>query len=176
MPQKRNPFMAQDIVALASDVRMQAPLALEAMQTEHEADRATSLQIRQATERSCIATGDMLARLNIILRRLTVKPERMRKNLDLTDGLIMGEPVMLALGAKIGRQEAHDVVYDAAQAAATGSQSFLTLLQADERVSSKLSATEITALLDPMAYVGKAPEMALRAAAAGREKAAALRG
>ena len=176
MPQKRNPFMAQDIVALASDVRMQAPLALEAMQTEHEADRATSLQIRQATERSCIATGDMLARLNIILRGLTVKPERMRKNLDLTDGLIMGEPVMLALGTKIGRQEAHDVVYDAAQAAATGSQSFLTLLQADERVSSKLSATEITALLDPMAYVGQAPVMARRAAAAGREKASALRG
>jgi len=84
--------------------------------------------------------------------------------------------VMLALGAKIGRQEAHDVVYDAAQAAATGSVSFLTLLQADERVSSKLSVTEIKALRDPMAYVGQAPEMARRAAAAGRKKAAALRG
>jgi adenylosuccinate lyase len=175
MPQKRNPFMAQDVIALASDVRMQAPLALEAMQTEHEADRATSLQIRQATERSCVATGDLLARLNIILHGLTVKPERMRQNLDLTDGLIMGEPVMLALGAKIGRQEAHDVVYDAAQAAATGSQSFLALLQADERVSSKLSADEIKALLDPVAYVGQAPEMARRAAVVGREKAAALR-
>ncbi len=175
MPQKRNPFMAQDVIALASDVRMQAPLALEAMQTEHEADRATSLQIRQATERSCVATGDLLARLNIILHGLTVKPERMRQNLDLTDGLIMGEPVMLALGAKIGRQEAHDVVYDAAQAAATGSQSFLALLQADERVSSKLSADEIKALLNPVAYVGQAPEMARRAAVVGREKAAALR-
>ena len=175
MPQKRNPFMAQDIIALASDIRMQAPLALEAMQTEHEADRATSLQIRQATERSCIATGDMLARLNIILSGLTVKPERMRKNLDLTDGLIMGEPVMLALGAKIGRQEAHDVVYDAAQAAATGDQSFLALLQADERVSSRLSPEDIKTLLDPMAYVGQAPEMARRAAMVGRAKAAALR-
>lgn len=176
MPQKRNPFMAQDIIALASDVRMQAPLALEAMQTEHEADRATSLQIRQATERSCIATGDMLARLNIILRGLTVKPDRMRANLNLTDGLIMGEPVMLALGAKIGRQEAHDVVYDAAQTAATGAQSFLVLLQADKRVSEKLSDKEISALLDPLAYVGQAPEMARRAAVAGRKAAAALRG
>lgn len=175
MPQKRNPFMAQDIVALASDVRMQAPLALEAMQTEHEADRATSLQIRQATERSCIATGDMLARLNIIIRGLTVKSERMRANLDLTDGLIMGEPVMLALGAKIGRQEAHDVVYDAAQTAATGAQSFLALLQADKRVSEKLNDAEISALLDPLAYVGQAPEMARHAAAAGRKTAAALR-
>ena len=103
-----------------------------------------------------------------------MKPERMRKNLDLTDGLIMGEPVMLALGAKIGRQEAHDVVYDAAQAAATGDQSFLALLQADERVSSRLSPEDIKTLLDPMAYVGQAPEMARRAAMVGRAKAAAL--
>ncbi|NBT43279.1 MAG: adenylosuccinate lyase family protein, partial [Alphaproteobacteria bacterium] len=107
MPQKRNPFMAQDIVALSSEIRMQVPLALEAMQTEHEADRATSLQIRQATERACVATGDMLARMKIIISDLSVKPERMRQNLDLTGGLIMAEPVMLALGSSIGRQEAH---------------------------------------------------------------------
>ena len=41
----------------------------------------------------------------------------MRRNLDLGGGLIMAEAVMLELGAAIGRQHAHDVVYDAAQAA-----------------------------------------------------------
>ncbi len=175
MPQKRNPFMAQDIVALASDVRMQAPLALEAMQTEHEADRATSLQIRQATERSCVATGDMLARMIRLFDGLTVKPERMRRNLDLTTGLIMAEPVMLALGAEIGRQEAHDVVYDAAQAAALGKGDFPDLLAADQRVAAKLSAERIASLLDPEGYVGLSPELARRSAAAGRDAAAKLR-
>lgn len=175
MPQKRNPFMAQDIVALASDVRMQVPLALEAMQTEHEADRATSLQIRQATERAAIATGDLLERLRIVVVGMTVKPERMRANLDLTDGLIMAEPVMLALGVEIGRQEAHDVVYDAAQAAAQGGGRFADLLAADERVAAKLDPAQIGDLLDPMAYVGLSPDLARRAAAAGRGAASRLR-
>ncbi len=170
MPQKRNPFMAQDIVALAADVRMQAPLALEAMQTEHEADRTTSLQIRQATERAAIATGDMLARLLIVTRGLTVKPERMRANLDMTQGLIMAEPIMLALGARIGRQAAHDAVYEAAQAAALGKGDFVDLLA----IAAKLERAEIEALLDPTAYVGLAPELARRAARDGRTAAARL--
>ena len=92
------------------------PLALEAMTTEHEADRTTSLMMDSAEARACIATGDMLARLAEIMRGLRVDPERMRANLDLGGGLIMAEAVMLDLGAAIGRQHAHDVVYDAAQA------------------------------------------------------------
>lgn len=174
MPQKRNPFMAQDIVALASDVRMQVPLALEAMQTEHEADRTTSLQMRQATERAAIATGDLLARMLLVIGGLTVKTERMRANLALTEGLIMAEPVMLALGATIGRQAAHDVVYDAAQATATGGGGFAELLCKDARVSAKLDGAAIQRLLDPLAYTGLAPDLARRAAAAGRQTAERL--
>jgi 3-carboxy-cis,cis-muconate cycloisomerase len=174
MPQKRNPFMAQDIVALSSEIRMQVPLALEAMQTEHEADRATSLQIRQATERACVATGDMFARMKIIISGLSVKPERMRQNLDLTGGLIMAEPVMLALGSSIGRQEAHDIVYDAAQAAALGQKSFADLLAADQRISAKLSKNDIKNLLNPLSYVGLSPELARRAASSARDTAAEL--
>ena len=175
MPQKRNPFMAQDIVALASEIRMQVPLALEAMQTEHEADRATSLQIRQATERACVATGDMLARMNIIIKGLTVKPTRMRENLDLTNGLIMAEPIMLALGSNIGRQLAHDIVYDAAQAAALGKGRFVDLLAGDQRISSSISKQDLEKLLNPLNYVGLSPELARRAALAARKTAAQLK-
>lgn len=175
MPQKRNPFMAQDIVALAADVRMQAPLALEAMQTEHEADRTTSIQIRKATEQAAVATGDLLARMAIVLRGLTVKPDRMRANLEITDGLIMAEPIMLALGAKIGRQAAHDAVYDAAQAAATGAGVFPDLLAADARIAKTLDGAAIRGMLDPSAYVGLSPELARNAAKAGRVAAGQLR-
>ena len=175
MPQKRNPFMAQDIVALASEIRMQVPLALEAMQTEHEADRATSLQIRQATERACVATGDMLARMNIIIKGLTVKPTRMRENLDLTNGLIMAEPIMLALGSNIGRQLAHDIVYDAAQAAALGKGRFVDLLAGDQRISSAISKQDLEKLLNPLNYVGLSPELARRAALSARKTAAQLK-
>src|SRR5438132_3325596 len=58
MPQKRNPKLCQDIIAAAAEVRAAVPLALEAMQTEHEADRTTSLIMESAEAPACIAAGD----------------------------------------------------------------------------------------------------------------------
>jgi len=113
------------------------PLALEAMMTEHEADRTTSVMMDAAEARASVATGDMLARLVEVLRGLRLDPERMRANLDLGGGLIMAEAVMLDLGQAIGRQHAHDVVYDAAMAAAVEHKSFADLLAADPRVLSR---------------------------------------
>ena len=78
MPQKRNPKLCQDIIAAAGRMRAMVPLALEAMQTEHEADRTTSLMIDAAEARAWIATGDMLSRLVEVLRGLRLDPERMR--------------------------------------------------------------------------------------------------
>ena len=99
MPQKRNPKLCQDIIAAAAEVRAMVPLALEAMQTEHEADRTTSLMMDSAEARACIETGDMLAKLGEVMRGLRLDPARMRRNLDLGGGLIMAEAVMLELGA-----------------------------------------------------------------------------
>ena len=176
MPQKRNPKLCQDIIAAAAEVRAMVPLALEAMQTEHEADRTTSLIMDSAESRACIATGDMLARLGEVMRGLKLDPARMRQNLGLGGGLIMAEAVMLDLGATIGRQHAHDVVYDAAQAAAVEGKSFGDLLAADRRVTAHLDAKAITALLDPTAYTGLCADMAREAAGRARQGAAAIGG
>src|SRR5947209_830234 len=168
MPQKRNPKLCQDIIAAAAEVRSCVPIALQAMQTEHEADRTTSLTMDAAEARACIATGDMLSRLVEVLRGLRLDPERMRQNLDLGGGLIMAEAVMLNLGQTIGRQHAHDVVYDAAQAAFVEGKSFGMLLAADPRVTAHLSVQQIEALLDPAGYTGLCAEMARDAAARAR--------
>ena len=175
MPQKRNPKLCQDIIAAAAEIRSIVPLALEAMQTEHEADRTTSLMMDSAESRACIATGDMLSRLVEIWRGLKLDPERMRSNLDLGGGLIMAEAVMLDLGQAIGRQHAHDVVYDAAMEAATARKSFGDLLAADQRVTAHLSKAEIGKLLDPTAYTGLCAQMARDAAVRARETAKAIR-
>jgi adenylosuccinate lyase len=175
MPQKRNPKLCQDIIAAAAEIRSLVPLALEAMMTEHEADRTTSLMFDAAESRACIATGDMLSRLVEILRGLKLDPERMRANLDLGGGLIMAEAVMLDLGAAIGRQHAHDVVYDAAMAAAVERKSFGDLLAADQRVTAHLDPAAIGKLLDPTAYTGLCAHMARDAASRARATAAELR-
>ena len=174
MPQKRNPKLCQDIIAAAAEVRGTVPLALEAMYTEHEADRTTSLMFDSADARASIATGDMLARLVEVLRGLRLDPKRMRANLDLGGGLIMAEAVMLELGKTIGRQHAHDVVYDAAQAAFVENKPFAALLAADPRVTAHLDAAAIDQLLDPTAYTGLCAMMARDAAARARSAAGEL--
>jgi len=175
MPQKRNPKLCQDIIAAAAEIRSIVPLALEAMQTEHEADRTTSLMMDSAESRACIATGDMLSRLVEIFRGLTLHPARMRANLDLGGGLIMAEAVMLDLGKAIGRQHAHDVVYDAAMEAAVEGKSFGDLLAADKLVTAHLDKAAIEKLLDPTAYTGLCAQMAHDAATRARATAKALR-
>jgi 3-carboxy-cis,cis-muconate cycloisomerase len=174
MPQKRNPKLCQDIIAAAAEIRSQVPLALEAMTTEHEADRTTSLMMDTAESRACVATGDMLSRLLEVMLGLRLDPARMRTNLDLGGGLIMAEAVMLDLGAATGRQHAHDAVYDAAQDAFTQGRSFGDLLAADPRVTTHMSPTQIKRLLDPTAYTGLCADMARHGAARARDAAREL--
>lgn len=175
MPQKRNPKLCQDIIAMAAQIRALVPLGLEAMQTEHEADRTTSIMFQSGTREACAQTGDMLQRMTMMMEGLTLKPERMRANLDLSDGMIMSETLMLALGETIGRQEAHDVIYDAAQAAATGDKTFIQLLEEDEHIKAHMNAEQIRALLDPTAYTGECAAMARTQASRGRNVASEIR-
>ena len=84
MPQKRNPKVSQDIVADAAQVRALVPLALEAMMTEHEADRTTSVMMDRALTQAAIAVGDILQYMIELFSGLRVFPDRMRQNLDLS--------------------------------------------------------------------------------------------
>ena len=174
MPQKRNPKLSQDIIAAAAQIRALVPLALEAMQTEHEADRTTSIMMSRALVQACELTGDTLQRMIVLLDGLQVFPDRMRANLDLSGGLIMAEALMLELGRQIGRQRAHDAVYEAAQASVTESRPFREMLAADPHVAAGLTPPQIESLLDPAQYTGLCSQFAERGAARGRECAAAI--
>ena len=116
----------------------------------------------------------MLSRLVEVMRGLRLDPDRMRRNLDLGGGLIMAEAVMLDLGTTLGRQHAHDVVYDAAQAAFVENRPFAELLAADPRVADHLDRRAIASLLDPTAYTGLCAQMARDGAKLARETAATL--
>jgi adenylosuccinate lyase len=175
MPQKRNPKNSQAIISAEAQVRAMVPLAIEAMQVEHEADAANSGMIGRAVSETCMLTGDILSRLVAVLGGLQLFPERMRANLDLSGGMIMSEALMLELGAVIGRQQAHDVIYEAAQESATSGRPFDELLMESEEVSSRLSREEVQVLLDPSRYTGQSQPLAEAGAAQARELAAALR-
>ncbi|MBM4440225.1 MAG: adenylosuccinate lyase family protein [Candidatus Rokubacteria bacterium] len=174
MPQKRNPKLSQDIMAATAQIRALVPLALEAMQTEHEADRTTSIMMSRAIVQGCELTGDVLQRMLALFDGLQVFPERMRANLDLTGGLIMAEALMLELGKTLGRQRAHDAIYDAAQAAVVQGRPFRELLAEDPHVSARLTPAQVEALLDPAQYAGLCRHFAVRGAGLARETAASL--
>ena len=87
---------------------------------------------------------------------LSVFPERMKANLDLSGGLIMSELVMLELGKIIGRQRAHDLVYEAAQNSVIDSESFLKKLSEDKEITANVTQEQLEKLLDPTEYVGMA--------------------
>jgi len=165
MPQKRNPWLSQDVVAAVAQIRALVPLALEAMQTEHEADHTTSIMMSGALVPVGELTGDMLQRMIALFDGLQIFPERIRANLDLSGGLITAEALMLELGTQIGRQRAHDAVYDAAQAAVTEGRPFRETLAKAPYVSARLAPSQIEALLDPTRYAGLCRQFAERGAA-----------
>ena len=169
MPQKRNPKLSQDIRAAAAQVTALFPLALDAMRTEHEADGSTSVMVERVVQGSIELVGDIFARMILLFEGIEVKPERMRANLDLSGGLIMSERIMLALGERVGRQRAHDIVYEHAQDSAVQNVSFRELLVGDEEVGRHLSAQELDDLLDPATYTGACGEIARGQAERARE-------
>ena len=175
MPQKRNPKVCQDIVAAAAEIRALVPLALESMMTEHEADRTTSVTMDRALTQSAVLVGDMLQYMIELFSGIRVFPDRMRRNLDLSGGLIMSEALMLELGRRIGRQRAHDAIYDAAQASATESRPFTEALSEVSDVSENLTEAQIEMLLDPTRYTGVSSLLAQRFAARARSVSEELR-
>ena len=174
MPQKRNPKLSQDIRAAAAQVQTLLPLALDAMRTEHEADGSSSVMIERSLHPACELTGDILARMQLLFDGIQVDAGRMRANLDLSGGLIMSERIMLALGEQVGRQRAHDIIYEHAQRAAAEGLPFRELLEADEEVRAHLSREALTELLDPASYTGECAVIARTQAALARETAAAI--
>jgi 3-carboxy-cis,cis-muconate cycloisomerase len=127
-----------------------------------------------AVSNACILMGDILQRLIVIFRGLRVFPQRMRRNLDLSGGLIMSEAIMLELGKHVGRQRAHDAVYDAAQASAREGRPLRELLAESKEIGSHLSEKQIEELLDPATYTGVCDIFAVRAAERARALAQEL--
>ena len=163
MPQKRNPISSELILACAKLVRQHCALMLDAMVQDFE--RATGPWHAEwiALPESYLATAGALRQAKLMLAGLSVDSGRMQRNLALTQGLIVAEAVMMGLAPKLGRQQAHDVVYDACRAAAESGRPLLELLCADAAIGAHMGRSELERLLDPINYLGSAAQMVDRA-------------
>jgi adenylosuccinate lyase len=157
MPQKRNPMVCETILTLARLCREKASTAVDTLlYNEHERDWS-SFQMEWVYLAELFVMGQRAVELTLrVLRGLIVYPEQMRRNLELTQGLLLAERVMFALGKHIGRQAAHDVVYDCAMRAFGEGRLFLDVLCDEPMVQTHLSRETLESLLDPVQYTGLA--------------------
>jgi 3-carboxy-cis,cis-muconate cycloisomerase len=160
MPQKRNPISSELILANARMLRERAALMLDAMVQDFE--RATGPWHLEwsALPESFVLLSGALYQANFMLAGLSVDAERMQKNLKLTGGLIVAEAVMMGLAPALGRQEAHDLVYDACRLAIEQNKTLYDVLRVDNAITSKISVDDLRRLTDPLNYLGAATQMA----------------
>lgn len=158
MPQKRNPILCEAVIGIAQLVRQQVPSMLSAMQPEHERAMGEWHVEWDLLPHVCQLTHAALHHSIAIFDGLVVHAEQMRRNLDLTGGLILAEAVMMHLGEFIGRQAAHDLVYAACAEALNTHKPLYDSLMQTPAITQHLSPEKLRHLLNPANYLGIAPQ------------------
>jgi adenylosuccinate lyase len=156
MPQKHNPMMAQNVVALARLLAALPASALAAMMPEHERDMAAWQMEWLVVPQAFILASGALHHATAIASGLRVDAGRMRENLKNAGGFINAEAVMMALAARIGRPAAHDLVSAITRQAAQAGTPLAEALASDATVAGHLDRAAIDALLEPQAWLGEA--------------------
>ncbi len=168
MPQKRNPISSCYIHAAISVVRQHAAALMDAMVAEHE--RSTGpweIEWIVLPEAFCLIAG-ALKQARAIVEGLEVDADAMRRNIDLTHGLVMSEAVMMGLGPYIGREYAHDLVYDICRKAQAEGRPLLDLLDEEPTITKHLDREALATLCDPANYLGQSGIMVDRVLARRR--------
>ena len=159
MPHKRNPMISERICGLAKVMRGLISPALENIITWHERDLTQSSCERFVIPEECILIDYMMILMIRVLKGLQVDEERMRKNMDITQGRMMSEAVMLALAKKgLGRQRAHELVREMAIKSHNEERPFKDVLAENSTVTKLLSKEEIENVMNPQNYLGTAPK------------------
>jgi len=157
MPHKRNPELCERVSGLAKVVRSLVMPGLEDVPTWHERDLTQTSAERFIIPEACILVDYMLYLMTNILHGLWVNKERMRKNIDLTQGRAMSEAVMITLVKKgMDRQKAHELLRNLTIQSEAEKQPFKKTLLRDKTIREKLSEKEIDKTLNPRNYLGTA--------------------
>ena len=149
MPHKRNPITCERLTGLSRVLRGNALAGLENIALWHERDISHSSAERMIIPDSCILLDYMTATIAEVIDTLNVYPENMKKNLELTGGLIFSQSVLLALTKKgMSRETAYAAVQRGAMEVWNSQKSFKDVLKADRAISSVLKDGELEALFD----------------------------
>lgn len=154
MPHKRNPIASENLCGLARVVRANSLAAMENVALWHERDISHSSVERVILPDSTILVDYMLARITDVIKNLVVYPENMRRNLELTGGLVYSQRLLLALIEKgAQRNESYEAVQRNAMASWNGDGNLLSLVSKDPFITKHLTAREIKTCFNPKYYL-----------------------
>jgi 3-carboxy-cis,cis-muconate cycloisomerase len=159
MPQKRNPIASCYIHAAISVVRQHSAALMDAMVADHE--RSTGpweIEWIVLPEAFCLIAG-ALKQSRAIVEGLEVDAAAMMRNIEMTGGLVMSEAVMMGLGPYIGREYAHDLVYDLCRESLAKKTPLIDLLVAHPEIARHVGRAELERMLAPANYLGQSGVM-----------------
>ena len=158
MPHKRNPAALEGLASLTAPLLKSVALIHESMKVEHERDAMSWRAEWIALPEINLYISAQLQTALAVLKGLKVNADRMLANLSLQNGLLLSEKVMFEIGKRLGKQTAHHLVYQCAMRAFEQNQPFKTVLLADPNLNQEFSEAELDSWLDPINYLGLAPE------------------
>ncbi|KAF7969111.1 hypothetical protein HWV62_28322 [Athelia sp. TMB] len=160
MPQKRNPISSAYITAMSSTIRQLSAALYDAIVEDHERSTGPWEIEWIVLPQICTLMHATLKQTSDVIAGIEVDPKAMERNLDISKGAIVSEAVMMGLGPTLGRQYAHDLVYDLCRKAVLDDVPLLGLLEKNKKVQeSGLTHEVLAGLCDPANYLGLSVEM-----------------
>ncbi len=159
MPQKRNPEVSEHLGTLSRVVRHHAAHMAENLVHSHERDGRSWKGEWMIIPDVTLATSKSLALLKLLLKDLQVNRQRMINNIMATNGFVHAEAVMLALAKTLGKQSAHQLVYEISLQAQSEGLHFKQALINDPQISAIINKSDIDSLFDPEHSTGVCAEM-----------------
>ncbi|RMP71202.1 hypothetical protein ALQ17_100503 [Pseudomonas fluorescens] len=165
MPHKRNPVGAAVLIGAATRVPGLVSTMFSAMPQEQERSLGLWHAEWETLPEICRLVSGALQQALLVSEGLEVDPERMGKNLDLTQGLVLAEAVSSVLAQRLGRETAHHLLEHCCKRAVAEQRHLRAVLADEPQVTAELSAAELDRLLDPAHYLGQARTWVTRAVA-----------
>ncbi len=163
MPHKRNPAVTENSVTVSNTLKSNIYMLSDITKHEHERDGAVWKMEWKVMPEICLMLSVVLQNLNFTLSGLEVKKDNMLKNLYLLDGYILAERIMFALSDKLGKQTAHEAVYESAMKGIETKVTFKASLMKNAEIMGAITELELDKLLDPTTYVGDSQGLVERA-------------
>lgn len=163
MPHKRNPVGAAVLISAATRVPGLVATLFSAMPQEHERSLGLWHAEWETLPEICRLVSGALQQALLVSAGVEVDPERMARNLDLTQGLVLAEAVSIVLAQRLGRDTAHHLLEQCCKRAVAEQRHLRAVLADEPLITAELSATDLDRLLDPAHYLGQAQTWVSRA-------------